>query len=181
MTDQQIPAAEVRKIIAFYRDGASDRGGMILDALRALLPPPPRPTLADMAEEERAACKWMQADVDQRGRVVITTPDLHGGLAALLGRGGGMFYEAPADVTPRPDLPRMEWPGDKKPAPALPGGWRLADHKHYGRVIVTNPTPDSGGHVYFVAPAPGLRGNDWHLCGPDELTYIEQETTDAVD
>ena len=37
---------------------------------------------------------------------------------------------------------------------ALPEGWRLADHVTHGRVIVTNGTPDTEGHVYFVAPDP---------------------------
>ena len=42
MTDM-IPADAVREIIARYRDGASGRGGLILDDLKALL----RPTMAD--------------------------------------------------------------------------------------------------------------------------------------
>ena len=60
-------------------------------------------------------------------------------------------------------------------APALPGGWRLADHVTHGRVIVTNSTPDTEGHVYFVAPDPDPTGHDWHLCFPDRLTYIDTE------
>lgn len=64
-------------------------------------------------------------------------------------------------------------------APTLPEGWRLADHKKYGRVIVTNTTPDKYGHVYVVFPAVGkITGSAWSFCFPDELTYID--TSDAV-
>ena len=149
------------------------------------VPSPPRPTLADMTPEERAACQWMQADTKLWGRVVIIVPDLSDGRAALLDQSGDVIYGRYVNVTPRPDLPRMTWPGDKKPAhaPALPDGWRLADHVTHGRVIVTNSTPDTEGHVYFVAPDPDPTGHDWHLCFPDRLTYIdtEPEAADATD
>lgn len=173
MTDQ-IPAAEVRKLIAFYRDGASELEGLILDALEDLLPA--RPTLADMTDEERRACQWMQCDVkDVFGRVVITEPCDVDGEVGLVFEGGEIEWRSPEWVTPRPDLPRMEWPGDKKAAPALPGDWRLADHKDCGRVIVTNPTPDSLGDVYFVLPDDDCMGYDWHFCAADSLTYLDQE------
>ena len=70
------------------------------------------------------------------------------------------------------------------PAPALPDGWRLADHEDHGRVIVTTPTPDDDGDVYFAFPVDDLTGYDWDACRPDELTYIDTEpggdTSDAV-
>ena len=183
MTDQ-IPADKVREIVAAMRAAMrrdehaypeakflADLSNHIKD-LEALLPP--RPTLADMTEGERVACRWMQADLAGRDtRYVITRPYDEDDDVALISADGGVVYADPGRVTPRPDLPRMEWPGDKKPAPALPEGWRLADHEKYGRVVVTNTTPDADGHVYFVAPATGPIGNDWHLCAPDELTYID--------
>ena len=178
MTDQTIPADEVRTIIAFYRDDASNRGDEILESLRYLLPPLPRPTLADMTEEERAACKWMQADVkNHRERYVIATPDDNDGEVALIDSDGGIDWIFPEYVTPRPDLPRMEWPSDKKPdpAPALPDGWRLAEHEKHGLVLVTNTTPNRLGNVYFVAPtADYIMGYDCRSCDPEELTYLEQ-------
>lgn len=68
------------------------------------------------------------------------------------------------------------------PAPALPGGWLLADHKKYGRVIVTDPAPDTNGHVYFMLPDDKLllddddcEGYGWLFCPADELTYIDTE------
>ena len=144
--------------------------------LVALLPTPPPPTLADMTPSKRAACQWMQADVANRSvRYVIVTPRDGDGEATLIDSDGGISWRLPEYVTPRPDLPRLEWPGDKKPDPALPDGWRLADHPRYGRVIVTRPTPDIDGNVCFVAPTTGFLGNDWYLCKHDELTYIDQE------
>ena len=149
MTDQTIPADDLRGFIARYRTAANGQGSILLDELEALIPPPPRPTLADMTEEERRACQWMQADVkDRGGRYVIANPDDGEGDAGMVSAYGGIDWIFPEYVTQRPDLPRMEWPGNEKPAPApaLPDGWRLADHKDNGRVIVTNPTPNEGGH-----------------------------------
>ena len=175
MTDQTIPADEVRKIIAFYRDGASDRGGMILDALRNLLPP----TLADMTPEEWKACQWMQADIIGGDEpLVITRIDWTDGTALILDRNGRLDGVPAGHVTPRPDLPRMTWPGDTPaPAPALPEGWRLADHPRYGRVFVTTPEPDCDGDLWFIDPsaAPGVM-EDW--CNPDVLTFLYEQGAD---
>ena len=83
------------------------------------------------------------------------------------------------------------------PAPALPDGWRLADHKENGRVIVTNTTPNRDGRFYYVLPVAVVphadhsqgafrnrMGFDWRTCDPAELTYIdtdqEADTSDAV-
>lgn len=174
MTDQ-IPADKVRKIIAAHRDGASGKGGLILAALKDLLPPPPRPTLADMTMPERLARKWMQADVEGgEDGAVIVNPYWKEGSARLMWPGGLMEEIGWEKVTPRPDLPSLEWPGTEKPAPApaLPEEWRLADHKDNGRVIVTTPNDD--GRVYYVLPSDfdGL-GFDWFFCHTDELTYLD--------
>ena len=64
---------------------------------------------------------------------------------------------------------------DNKPAPALPEGWRLADHKDHGRVIVTNTTPNSAGNVHYVFSSDGPLGYACHFCTPDELTYIDTD------
>lgn len=133
MTDQTIPADKVREIIAAMRaamrrdtpgysdwECLSDLSRYVRD-LEALLPAPPLPTLADMTPEERAACQWMQADVaNRRVRYVIATPDDGDGEATLIGSDGKIEWRFPEYVTPRPDLPRMTWPGDKKPDPAPP-------------------------------------------------------------
>ena len=143
-------------------------------ALQALLPAPPLPTLADMTPEERGACQWMQADTELWGRVVIVLHNAGGGRAVTLNREGHMAYEDHGTITPRPDLPRMEWPGEKPaPAPALPEGWRPATHPKHGRVIVTNTTPNRNGHVYFTrAHDSDPRGFGWDYCTPDVLTFL---------
>ena len=155
-------------------------------AARAILravPAAPRPTLADMTLDEQDECAGMQADLAQGDRVVILdgTPDSDDSVQ-VLEMSLCVFRPRPADVTPRPDLPRLEWPRDKKPAPApaLPEGWRLADHKDHGRIIVTTENPDMDGRVAFVYRG-GYSGFGYAWCKPAELTYIDQEAADAVD
>ena len=112
MTDQTVPADAVRKIIARYRDAASDRGGMLLDELAALIPG--RPTLAEMTEEKRDACRWMQADIKgSPRRAVIIDPYPQRYTARVLWPDGEAAPELASDVTPRPDLPRLEWPANE--------------------------------------------------------------------
>lgn len=183
MTDQTIPAGLTRDQAQAVREwaersyAAKVQDETMYHAARVLLAVlPPRPTLADMTPDERDECRGMQCDVeDGETRAVITVPDWGDGHAAILNRWGGVSYRAHDAVTPRPDLPRLEWPGDKKPAPALPGGWRLADHEDYGRGIVTNPTTNRDGRVYFVIPADDPMGYDWFFSDPAELTYLDQE------
>ena len=144
-------------------------------AARVLLAVLPRPTLADMTAEERAECRRMQADVKgYENRAAILQPYVKDGSARVMWATLRVEAVSWANITPRPDLPRLEWPGEQQPAAlALPPGWKLADHPDYGRVVVTSNTIDADGHVYFVAPAPGTIGNDWHLCRKDELTYLD--------
>ena len=187
MNDQTVPDVtdDDRKLAREWAEGieANPKSWSLLTrtAARVVLdtvpvPDPPRPTLADMTDEERAACKWMQADVeDYSTRCVITDPYDAAADTGLVSAIGEIVWASPGRVTPRPDLPRLEWPGDQKPAPALPDGWRLADHKDYGRVIVTTQTPDRDGYVYVVIPADDPMGYDWLFCKPAELTYLDQE------
>lgn len=198
MTDQTIPANLDRDEAQAVREWAARarrtkaQGSVVANAARVLLdvlPAPALPTLADMSDEERNACRWMQADVKPGGladvktwgRCVIVTPYDEDGDTGLFSENGKIVWDSSERVTPRPDLPRMEWPGNEKPAPALPEGWRLADHPDFGRVIVTNTTGRNG-HVYVVLPSEYGRAFDWHLCAPGELTYIDQEadTADTV-
>ena len=214
MTNQAIPADKVREWVTSWETTRPEHRTLedaegIIQALRDLLPTPPRPTLADMTSEERDGCERMQCDVGgEDARAVIFNPYWEDGSARVMWPDGVFTYPGWERVTPRPDLPRLEWPGPdqdgeeatkvdyvsvaggrtaygpwtvarlRKKAdttPALPDGWRLADHEKYGRVIVTSPAPDAYGDVCFVAPAPGTIGNDWHLCDPADLTYLDQE------
>ncbi|PMC63406.1 hypothetical protein CJ204_00880 [Corynebacterium xerosis] len=121
-----IPADKVRAARDLHRDAAKmvtitdaerEIHQHVADAMEALLPSPPRPTLADMTPEERRACKRMQAEVANRSvRYVIVNPYDEEGDAALTSADGGIEWFSPERVTPRPDLPRMEWP-DEAPVP----------------------------------------------------------------
>ena len=186
MTDQMTPAGitpEDAKKAREWALHALNKPGESTTAEKAVarvilnaVPTPPRPTLADMCDEERAACRWMQADVENRSvRYVIVNPFDEEGDAGLVSADGGIEWFSPERVTPRPDLPPLQLPGDKKPTPALPDGWRLADHKDHGRIIVTNTTPTRDGRVYYVLPAADPLGFDWFFCAPDELTYLGLE------
>ena len=139
------------------------------------IPAPAPRTLADMTREERAECRRMQAEVKgYEDRAVIIQPYWKDGSARVMWATSRVEAVSWAHITPRPDLPRLTWPGEQQPAPtalALPEGWKLADHQTHGRVVVTNSTPDPVGAVYFVAPSPDPTGNDWHGCDPTELTY----------
>lgn len=123
MTEQNIPADDVREIIKKMRYHANHdnvRGSeeeyvrFFASQLEDLLPTPTPPTLADMTRKERDGCRWMQADTKRCLHAVIIAPDVSGGHAALLDQRGNVKYEAHEDVTPRPDLPRLEWPGTEK-------------------------------------------------------------------
>ena len=180
MTDQQIPARKVRPILDEWERIKEYADWEAMDSLvqdvRALLP---APTLADMTEDDLAECQWMQADTEARGRAIIIVAEWVDGHAELLDRWGNSFYAAHDTITPRPGLPRMTWPGDAPApaAPALPAGWRLADHPRYGRVLVTTPEPDDEGDLWLIAPSakPGSM-EDW--CDSDVLTFLD--TPDAA-
>ena len=154
-----------------------------------------RPTLADMPPQERAACRTLQADVEGRsGRYVIAAPYDSDADVALIGPDWEFDWIAPEQVTPRPDLPRMELPGDTPntgpkitfatPAPtaptlALPDGWLLAHHQKHGQVIVTRPDPDVNGNVVIICPAPHLitrAALTW--CDRDKLTFLDTDQED---
>ena len=91
-----------------------DRTLAVARVLQALLPTPKRPTLADMTDDERDECKWMQADVYSFDRRMVIT-EVRTMCADLIERDGERWNVGLERVTPRPDLPRMTWPGDKKP------------------------------------------------------------------
>lgn len=178
MTDQifyEELRATIRDAIASYLDMYTDEELREL-ATESLSPPP---TLADMTPEERRDCEWMQCDVaGQDGDWLIIDPFDDEDHVHVIGRKGNNRILPAPFITPRPDLPGMEWTGSKKPAPALPDGWRVADHKDNGRVIVTNTTPNRDGYVCYVLPADDyVLGYDWLLCKPYELTYLGTDDT----
>ena len=182
--DQIIPADKVRDLRDQYARLIEDAGtkeaqayyGHVVDDLEALLPAPPRPTLADMTDVERAACLRMQCDTGPNRSVRGFIADIYPGGCRVIERDTWEWRSYSDDmVTPRPDLPRMGWPGTEKPAPDLPGGWRLADHKVYGRVIVTSAStsPNGDGYVYILLSTAESKGYDWIFCPTNRLTFLD--------
>ena len=124
MTDQTIPAGitpqDAKKarewaLHALNKPGASTTAEKAVARVVISTVPEPRPTLADMTPEEREECRWMQCDVkNHRMRYVIANPDGGDGEASLIDSDGKIDWVFLEYVTPRPDLPRLEWPSDQK-------------------------------------------------------------------
>ena len=169
MTDQTIPADKVEKIAAsmreamrrddpYYSDGAFlEDMSHYIRALTALLPPPPLPTLADMTEEERAACKWMQADVaGEVIRPVIINPFWTDGTIRVMWPGGLVEEIDRGRVTPRPDLRHMEWPGDQGAVPAAAPPNTLTEGSEWDNVdALARACEESGRDQIVVADKDG--------------------------
>ena len=129
MTDQTIPADDVREIIGKMRYHANHdnvRGTeeeyvrFFASQLEALLPTPTPPTMADMTEEERHECRWMQCDAGPYGRrgLIIKTGEW---AVYVTDKETGVYSNYSPDlVTALPDLPRMEWNGTEKAEDVLP-------------------------------------------------------------
>lgn len=122
MTDQTIPADQVREIVGKMLHHANHdnvRGteeeyirffaGQFAELL------PKRPTLADMTPAERRGCQWMQCEVRGERRIItlVSDDDDHND-AVTLAPSGSFFLCSLEIVTPLPDLPRMTWPGDQE-------------------------------------------------------------------
>lgn len=187
---QMIPADKIREVRDLHRDAAKmvtitdaerEIHQHVADAMDALLPAPKRPTLADMTPEARRDCQWMQADTKPWGRVIIIVPDLSHGRAALLDIWGDVAYEDHASVTPRPDLPRMEWPhtyqeakaatpakvgdviesADDPRLAALPYGSMLIDRDGGPFDITKTGTGEWAGPGYVPAQGTGTKWGPW--------------------
>lgn len=116
-TDVARAAAELIEKVYCHADSDNVRGSgeeyirLMTRRIEAMLPPSPLPTLADMTLSERSSCQWMQADVKARGRgIILIVSESSDGCAAILDQSGVVTYENHSRITPRPDLPRFEWP-----------------------------------------------------------------------
>ena len=142
MTDRTFTATELHELLS-GQGTAADKvhalHGMIIPILQK------RPTLADMTAEEREACQWMQADVyDTEGEWVIRESP-HSNAVQLVNRHGKCLTVAAKDVTPRPDLPRLEWPAE---APVPPN--TLAVGSVWGDVYTMTRACDASGRDQIV-------------------------------
>jgi hypothetical protein len=128
MTEENL-SDQVREIIGKMHDHANHdnvRGTeeeyirFFAGQLNELLPPPPRPTMADMNEEERAACQWMQCDAGPAGRRGLIVKVSYWSVYVADKETGVYSSYTPDLVTALPDLPRMEWNGTEKVEEATP-------------------------------------------------------------
>lgn len=124
MTDQNIPAVtddDRRQAYEWAKSVESNLdtwGGRLRAPARVILnavPAPPRPTLADMTDGGRDACLRMQCDTGPNRSVRGFIAEVHPGGCRVIERDTWEWRSCSDDmVTPRPDLPRMEWPSEKK-------------------------------------------------------------------
>lgn len=172
MTDQifyEELRATIRDAIASYLDTYTD------EELRELatesLNLPPRPTLAGMAPSKRAACQWMQADVEDHSvRYVIAAPFDEDDDAVLLDADGAVDWFSPERVTPRPDLPRMEWPRDTG-IPGVAVGVPVTDPDLIHRI--SDEAPPGTIVVEANLSATVRNGRYWHSAEEGHLTLAE--------
>ena len=175
MTDQTIPADQVRRARQWARDILDDveNGASVSayarDAARTLMAMMPRPTLADMSAEERAACQWMQADTNG-GRDVISNPCYDQGRATLLLRDGTSIPVGMEKITPRPDLPRMEWPRDTG-IPGVAIDVPVTDPDLIHRISDEAPTGTIVAEANLNATV--RNGRYWHSAEEGHLTLAE--------
>ena len=117
MTEQNIPdvtVAEQRLARRWAKSVEASRGtwnDSIRAAARVILNAACVPTMADMTEEERHECRWMQCDAGPYGRrgLIIDTGEWDVYVADK--ETGAYSNYSPDLVTARPDLPRMDWEG----------------------------------------------------------------------
>ena len=116
MTNQTIPAVTnhdrrlAREWAEHVESSRATWGDRFRAAARVILNAiPTPPTLADMTEEERRECQWMQADVRDFDRRMVVA-EVRTTTVGLIEKDGTRWNAAHEHVTPRPDLPRMEWP-----------------------------------------------------------------------
>ncbi|MHD0241477.1 hypothetical protein ACQZF5_05255 [Corynebacterium diphtheriae] len=102
------------------------------------------PTLADMTVEEREKCVLMQAQ-DLGGKLcIIRSVDPLG--ASVLYRDGTNGSWGLDSVTPRPDLPKLEWPSSE-PEPEFSVGKMLETHEDFENAPIGTVAIDADGDI----------------------------------
>lgn len=115
-------AREWAKSVEATRDTWNDT---IRAAARVILDSASVPTMADMTEEERAECQWMQCDAGPYGRRGLILGTGEWAVYVADKETGAYSNYSPDLVAALPDLPRMKWNG----APTAP------DHLAVGTII----------------------------------------------
>lgn len=111
LPDHWIDAEKVREVLAeqYMKLEGSDTKWINAATIEALITPS-LPTLAEMTPEERKACKDMQAKTWHEVGIIVWVCELTK-IAQIITRANGVLERKFEDVTPLPDLPKLEWPG----------------------------------------------------------------------
>lgn len=174
LPDQWIDAEKVQELIDTYkhaRDGnaAGTEGWvmnhLVVSNLESLLTPP-LPTLADMPPEYREWCQWMQARLGGETESVVIVSI--GTVKAWVMWDNGIIDTKDHDeVTPRPDLPRLEWPAQEPRIPETPPAETL---NNASSDTPRNPRPED-------VPA----GEPWLVkCDGDEWVGTRESRVETV-
>lgn len=110
LPDQWVDIEKVREIMEPFMNSYEGNPRDAVQAIIALLTPK-LPTLADMTQEEREACRWMQcmiADDTDEYCLLITVDDP---CSRVLFQNGDSTIWNNDLITPLPDLPKLQWPG----------------------------------------------------------------------
>lgn len=59
--------------------------------------------------------------------------------------------------------------------PALPEGMRIADHKTFGRVVVSPKVDTDGDYKVFISGTEEITGASWGYANKNELTFLGGE------
>ena len=126
LPDSWVDAENVQAMIDNYKhardSNAEGTEGWVINHLmvsnlESLIPTPKLPTLADMTQEERKACQWMQADVKLSGEgsvtCVIADPRIPGAKVRVWAPHGGSDDVEADRVTPLSGEPKLKWPGSE--------------------------------------------------------------------
>lgn len=111
LADQVREIAEKMHLHASYSNVLGTEEEYIRFFARQLDELVPVPTMADMSEEERAECKWMQCDAGPHGRRGLIVKVKSWSVYVVDKETGAYSDYTPDLVTARPDLPRFEWNG----------------------------------------------------------------------
>ena len=130
LPDQWVDAGKVREVTDRHNDLIVDFldqlvGDMHTDTWEAIrdfmcelnvevgaLLTPKLPTLADMTQEEREACQWMQAQTWHEVGIIVSVDEMTE-IAQLITRANGVLERKFKDITPLPDLPKLKLPGSE--------------------------------------------------------------------
>lgn len=143
-----------------------------VDILKKLITPK-LPTLADMTNEERKACKWMQAKASGSDDLYVLA-NVSTSSSYLWTQDGHVIFRGNDTITPIPTVPKFKWPGHDE---ELPKGMRLADHPDYGRVVVSPKSDSDAEYKIFYSDEDSNTGAYYQYASKRSLDFLDTNTS----